>query len=201
MALHQPVDLPDQLIHGDITENVLFAPDLPPAIIDLSPFWRPAAYAQAIIVADALDWCGADQSTLPWVDNIPQRWQLIIRAEIFRISIHDGFFGGELGNHDTIDGHLATVALLECKLGHDAIRLGHGAPCEPYLSCSGCQAILARPADPRSLEQPGCILSAQRQSVTSGRARNDERDAVNVHHLRQTKERTWLTVWNVTYFC
>ncbi len=122
MALHQPVDLPDQLIHGDITENVLFAPDLPPAIIDLSPFWRPAAYAQAIIVADALDWCGADQSTLPWVDNIPQRWQLIIRAEIFRISIHDGFFGGELGNHDTIDGHLATVALLECKLGHDAIR-------------------------------------------------------------------------------
>src|SRR5687768_16590033 len=32
---------PSQLVHGDLTGNVLFAAGLPPAVIDFSPFWRP----------------------------------------------------------------------------------------------------------------------------------------------------------------
>jgi uncharacterized protein (TIGR02569 family) len=49
-----PVDAPSQLIHGDLTGNVLFADPLPPAIIDLALYWRPVEYASAIVVADAL---------------------------------------------------------------------------------------------------------------------------------------------------
>jgi uncharacterized protein (TIGR02569 family) len=47
-------DHPSQLVHGDLAGNVLFHPGLPPAIIDFSPYWRPAPYALAIAVADEL---------------------------------------------------------------------------------------------------------------------------------------------------
>lgn len=45
-----------QLIHGDLTGNVLFAADDAPAVIDFSPFWRPPVFAEAIVVADGLLW-------------------------------------------------------------------------------------------------------------------------------------------------
>ena len=50
---------PDQLIHADLTGNVLARPGRPPVIIDVSPAWRPAAFADGIVVADALCWHGA----------------------------------------------------------------------------------------------------------------------------------------------
>jgi uncharacterized protein (TIGR02569 family) len=50
----RPPPTSDQLIHGDLTGNVLFAHDEPPAIIDLSLYWRPVGYATAIVVADAI---------------------------------------------------------------------------------------------------------------------------------------------------
>jgi hypothetical protein len=37
-----PLSLPDQLVHGDLLHNVLFDDGLPPAVIDVSPAWRPA---------------------------------------------------------------------------------------------------------------------------------------------------------------
>lgn len=51
---------PDQLIHADLTGNMLIAPGRSPGIIDVSPYWRPAAYAEGIVVADAIAWHGAD---------------------------------------------------------------------------------------------------------------------------------------------
>ena len=53
-----------QLVHGDLTGNVLFAPDLPPAVIDMSPYWRPPEYAEGVVVADALSWHDAPPSVL-----------------------------------------------------------------------------------------------------------------------------------------
>ena len=53
-----------QLVHGDLTGNVLLASGLPPAVIDISPYWRPPRYAEAIVAADALCWHGADASVL-----------------------------------------------------------------------------------------------------------------------------------------
>ncbi len=54
-----------QLVHGDLTGNVLFARDLPPAVIDLSPYWRPPEYAEGVVLADALCWHDASPSLLP----------------------------------------------------------------------------------------------------------------------------------------
>jgi uncharacterized protein (TIGR02569 family) len=64
----KPVAARSQLIHGDLTGNVLFDDRLPPAVIDLAPYWRPTAFASAIVVADALVWEGADEGIL---DAVP----------------------------------------------------------------------------------------------------------------------------------
>lgn len=84
VAARRPVAAPSQLIHGDLTGNVLFDSPEPPAIIDFSPYWRPAAYASAIVVADALVWKGADRQVLDGVSHIDDFGQYLIRALIFR---------------------------------------------------------------------------------------------------------------------
>jgi uncharacterized protein (TIGR02569 family) len=53
-----------QLVHGDLSGNVLFAPGLPPAVIDVSPYWRPPEYAEGVVLADALCWHDAPPSLL-----------------------------------------------------------------------------------------------------------------------------------------
>jgi uncharacterized protein (TIGR02569 family) len=83
-AAVRPVSAPSQLIHGDLSGNVLFHDQLPPAVIDFSPYWRPAAYASAIVVADALVWEGADSSVLDAVSHLEDFGQYLIRALIFR---------------------------------------------------------------------------------------------------------------------
>ena len=52
-----------QVVHGDLTGNVLLGPDLP-AVIDISPYWRPPEYAEGIVLADALTWHGASTRLL-----------------------------------------------------------------------------------------------------------------------------------------
>ncbi len=84
-AARRPIDAPDQLIHGDLTGNVLFAEGMPTAIIDLSPYWRPASFATAIIVADALVWEGADASLLSEVSHVEQFEQYLVRALLYRV--------------------------------------------------------------------------------------------------------------------
>ncbi len=81
----EPVRAPSQVIHGDLTGNVLFADALPPAVIDLSPYWRPVEFATAIVVADALVWEGASVSELSSAIDIDQFGQLLARALLFRI--------------------------------------------------------------------------------------------------------------------
>jgi uncharacterized protein (TIGR02569 family) len=81
----RPVEAPDQLIHGDLCGNVLFDDKLPPAIIDFSPYWRPASYASAIVIADALLWENADSQILNDVDHIDNFGQYLLRAIIFRL--------------------------------------------------------------------------------------------------------------------
>ena len=83
-AAIRPLSAPGQLIHGDLSGNVLFHDRLPPAIIDFTPYWRPAAYATAIVVADALVWEGADRQILGTVSHIDDFGQYLVRALIFR---------------------------------------------------------------------------------------------------------------------
>jgi uncharacterized protein (TIGR02569 family) len=80
----RPVTAPSQLIHGDLTGNVLFDGQKQPAIIDFSPYWRPPAYASAIVIADAMVWEGAGIQALEAVRHIDDFGQYLIRALIFR---------------------------------------------------------------------------------------------------------------------
>ena len=77
-------DLPCQLIHGDLGGNIVFHPELPPAVIDVSPYWRPKRYADAIIVADAIAWDGADLQALEPLRD-PIGVQMLYRAVLFRL--------------------------------------------------------------------------------------------------------------------
>jgi hypothetical protein len=72
-----------QLVHGDLTTNVLFAPGLPPAVIDISPYWRPPAYAEAVVAADGLCWHGADASVLTLLELSVGA---VARALLFRMA-------------------------------------------------------------------------------------------------------------------
>ena len=77
-------NLPCQLVHGDLGGNILFHPELAPAVIDVSPYWRPKRYADAIIVADAIAWAGADLQALEPLRD-PIGLQMLYRAVLFRL--------------------------------------------------------------------------------------------------------------------
>jgi uncharacterized protein (TIGR02569 family) len=80
-----PVRTPAQLVHGDLTGNVLLHPTLPPAVIDLSLYWRPAAYGSAVVIADALVLEGATTALLDVLRPDVELPQLVLRALIFRV--------------------------------------------------------------------------------------------------------------------
>jgi len=55
-------------------------------VIDVSPFWRPPGYADAIVVADAVAWqCAGDEL----VEQLLRRQgeQLRLRAVLFRVAV------------------------------------------------------------------------------------------------------------------
>jgi uncharacterized protein (TIGR02569 family) len=88
-----PVNARSQLIQGDLTGNVLFTDGLPPAVIDLSLYWRPTAFATAIVVADALVWEGADESLVESVLDVDDFGQMLARALLYRLvaAVEGGF--------------------------------------------------------------------------------------------------------------
>jgi hypothetical protein len=71
-----------QLVHGDLAGNVLLHERLDPAVIDVSPYWRPPAYAEGVLVADALCWYGAQPSLL---DELGVPVPAVARAMLFRL--------------------------------------------------------------------------------------------------------------------
>ena len=85
LAALRPVRLQAQLVHGDLGGNVLFAADEPPAVIDFSPYWRPAGLAPAIAAVDALMWGGADPAVLDELAGQPELDQLLARALVYRL--------------------------------------------------------------------------------------------------------------------
>ena len=80
-----PIGAPDQLVHGDLSGNVLFADGLPPAVIDFSPYWRPKGFASAIVAVDAAVWHGADVGLLSTFVDDRDGAEFLIRALIFRL--------------------------------------------------------------------------------------------------------------------
>lgn len=111
----RPIEAPSQLVHGDLTGNVLFARGLPPAVIDFSPYWRPTAFATAVVVGDALAWERADESLLDAVAHVDDFPQYLLRALIYRVVVDALFRQGEPDRQDTDDPFLGPVELA-CRL-------------------------------------------------------------------------------------
>lgn len=87
-SLRKPVHSPDQLVHGDLFGTVLFAGTAAPGITDITPYWRPAAWAAGVVVVDALSWGGADEELIGRWEDLPEWPQMLLRALIFRLSVH-----------------------------------------------------------------------------------------------------------------
>jgi uncharacterized protein (TIGR02569 family) len=85
LAALRPVDLPDQLVHADLSGNVLFSDREPPAFIDFSPLCRPAALPLAVVAVDALQWQQARPEALDYLADEPEFDQLLARALIYRL--------------------------------------------------------------------------------------------------------------------
>ncbi|CAA9337796.1 MAG: hypothetical protein AVDCRST_MAG34-910 [uncultured Nocardioidaceae bacterium] len=95
----EPLGSP-QVVHADLTGNVLFSPTLPPAVIDISPLWRPPEYAEGVVVADALCWHGAPASLL---DQAGVSVAAVARALFFRMATTHQAVACCLGDVDVED--------------------------------------------------------------------------------------------------
>lgn len=111
----QPINAHNQLIHGDLTGNVLLHPGLPPAIIDLSPYWRPPTFASAIVVADALVWEGANKSLLEVGAGKPDFAQYLVRALIYRL-VSDSLTRANQGAPESGDDAYQQAVTLACEM-------------------------------------------------------------------------------------
>lgn len=99
-----------QLVHGDLTGNVLFHDTLPPLVIDLSPYWRSPTFASAIVIADALVFEGAPEDIVEPMLKDPDFPQYLLRALIYRI-VTDDLARVQQARLDTDDPYLAAVEL------------------------------------------------------------------------------------------
>jgi uncharacterized protein (TIGR02569 family) len=88
-AARAPVDQREQVVHGDVAGNLLWLDDAPPAVIDLSPYWRPGGLGAALVVVDATLWYGADGSLLDHLlGHEPEHGrQLVLRGLLFRLAV------------------------------------------------------------------------------------------------------------------
>ncbi len=86
-SLLEPIEAPWQVVHGDLGGNLLYHAALPPAIIDVSPFFRPVAYAEAIAVVDSFLWYGTSLAVARVLDRSVAH-QSLIRAALFRLVDH-----------------------------------------------------------------------------------------------------------------
>ncbi len=110
-----------QFIHGDLSGNLLFHSNLPPAIIDFSPYWRPVGYAEAIVASDLLLWKKGDMDLLRELGllNSRGRLQMLVRATLFRlvtfaIDRDEGFTERNLHHMDAD----ATISAIEELVDH-----------------------------------------------------------------------------------
>ncbi|MBU1167447.1 TIGR02569 family protein [Patescibacteria group bacterium] len=107
-------ELPNQLIHGDWgTGNILFSKELGPAIIDFSPYWRPADFAIAVMIVDALVYEGADKSIIDLCSDIQNFDQLLLRALVRRICEYIGHQNHPENDHDRSDDIIKHLNIME----------------------------------------------------------------------------------------
>lgn len=77
-----------QLVHGDLGGNVLLDAAGAAVVIDVSPYWRDPAWAEAVAVLDLVLWSGADPAALrPYATGAARA--VLARAALFRLLSDD----------------------------------------------------------------------------------------------------------------
>ena len=113
-SMRRPMAAASQLVHGDLTGNVLFSEGLAPGIIDLSLYWRPPGYAAAIVAVDCFEWEGVGAEVLDHVAATTDGDQLLVRAAMFRI-IRAGMVNWA-NAEDRLRIHRRTVSALASRI-------------------------------------------------------------------------------------
>ncbi|MDQ4116370.1 MAG: TIGR02569 family protein [Actinomycetota bacterium] len=89
LAAHRrTVRLTPQIVHGELFGAMLFDRSGVPAVLDLVPFWRPAEWAAAVVVVDAVAWGGADESLIERWSELAEWPQVLLRALLHRLALH-----------------------------------------------------------------------------------------------------------------
>ncbi|AGZ40055.1 TIGR02569 family protein [Actinoplanes friuliensis] len=89
LELRRPVLSAEQIVHGDLLGNLLFADGRPPAVIDWPAYWRPPAWASAVAAIDAVVWHGVGPELLDRWAHLPEWDQMLVRAAIYRLGTWD----------------------------------------------------------------------------------------------------------------
>lgn len=84
-----------QIVHGDLSGNILFDQVLSPLVIDFSPTIAPVEYAEAILVCDCIAWQGSKVSEIDLFPDDELYKEMIIRAIIFRLAVSAIFSKGD----------------------------------------------------------------------------------------------------------
>lgn len=84
-AYIKPINLPNQIIHGDIAGNMIFNKENVPGVIDITLYWRPADYVKALFIVHVITWEDADIGVYNLVKNAPEMEQLVLRATLVKI--------------------------------------------------------------------------------------------------------------------
>jgi len=85
--LWKPIDLPVQLIHVDLSGNILFDGDVP-VIIDFTPGFFPKEYAEVLLLSDSIAWFDEPLESLDLLPiNKESTFQMLLRAVLFRLSV------------------------------------------------------------------------------------------------------------------
>jgi uncharacterized protein (TIGR02569 family) len=113
-SMKRPIAATSQLVHGDLTGNVLFSEGLAPGIIDLSLYWRPPGYAAAIVAVDCFEWEGVGAEVLDHVSALPGGEQLLVRAALFRI-LRAGMINWA-NAQDRLRTHRKTVSAIHSRI-------------------------------------------------------------------------------------
>ncbi len=111
----EPLNLPFQLIQGD-PSNILFSNKEPPAVIDLSLYFRPANFPLAILAADNMCcWCKGEcyclvaQEIYIMFSDIPFFDQLLLRAVLRRALEYEGLSKSDKNYLNEIQGIVPAI--------------------------------------------------------------------------------------------
>ena len=114
----QNLDLPKQLIHGDWGPgNILFHDQLVPAVIDISPYFRPADFPIPVMMIDALADGSASAAILDLGKDIKPFDQLLRRALARRILEWVGFARHPENDQDRTPEIMKRLNLIDLVLG------------------------------------------------------------------------------------